>query len=164
LSNLSVYKLEYNKKKENSEYDEMSYAASYKRVISDLYNSTAWLHSYCIINRIATQRIGKKVQNVAEQMKCMRIIVDLEDNNKGLDYFGELNEINLLRKEIMQFYAREFNNGNESNAKDALEARMRGNKTKESFCLGVYLGIIGCLFFAFLILMFFSKNKINILF
>lgn len=137
----------------------MSYAASYKRVISDLYNSTAWLHSYCVINRIATQKIAKKTQKVCEKMKCMEIILQLENNNQSLDYFGNLKEISILRKKIVEFYAKEFTKGNESQAKTALESRMRGNKTKESFCLGVYLGIIGCLIFAILVMIFLSKIK-----
>ncbi len=91
-----VHNIEYNKKKENSENDEMSYAASYKRVISDLYNSTAWLHTFCIINKIATQKIAKKAQNKSEEMKCIEIILDIESNNETLDYFGELNEIKNL--------------------------------------------------------------------
>lgn len=158
-SNISVYKLDYDKKKENSENDEMSYAASYKRVISDLYNHTAWLHSYCVINKIATQKIVKKAHDVCEQMKTMEIVIQLENNNKNLDYFGNLKEISILRKRIVEFYAKEFTKGNEHQAKNALESRMRGNKTKESFCLGVYLGIIACLIFALLILSFFSKKK-----
>lgn len=155
--------MDYDKKKENSENDEMSYAASYKRVISDLYNSTAWLHSYCVINRIATQKIAKKAQNVSEQMKCMEITLQLENNDQSLDYFGELKEISILRKKIVEFYAKEFNYGNESQAKTSLESRMRGNKTQESFCLGVYLGTIGCLMFALLVLMFLSKIKLIII-
>jgi len=158
-NNISVLKMDYDKKKENSENDEMSYAASYKRVISDLYNQTAWLHSYCVINRIATQRIDKKAQNVCEQMKCMETIIQLENNNQSLHYFGGLNEISVLKKRIVEFYAKEFLDENKSQAKKALESRMRGNKTKESFNLGVYLGIIGCLLFALLVLTFFGKIK-----
>jgi hypothetical protein len=138
----------------------MSYAASYKRVISDLYNSTAWLHSYCVINRIATEKIYKKAQKRSEQIKSMEIMLQLENNNQSLDYFGELKEISIFRKNIVEFYAKEFTYGNESEAKTALESRMRGNKTKESFRLGVYFGIIGCLFIALIILEFLSNYNL----
>ena len=140
----------------------MSYAASYKRVISDLYNSTSWLHSYCIINKIATQKLLRKASNTLESIKAMEIYLELEAINDNLDYFGDLAPINDLRKKIVKFYANEFKHGNEANAKNELESRMRGNKTKESFCLGIYLGMIGCLIFSLILISFFGKNLINI--
>lgn len=144
----------------------MSYAASYKRVISDLYNSTSWLHSYCIINKIASQKISKKAQTLFEEIKCFEIIIDIEKSCTNLEFFGDLNAIAVLRKRIVEFYAREFTESNEINAKKELESRMRGNKTKESCCLGVYVGIISCMIFGLIVIDYFGKNllltKINI--
>lgn len=138
----------------------MSYAASYKRVISDLYNSTAWLHSYCIINNIATQKVSKKAQSILEEMRCVEVMLELEVFCKDLHCFGDLDEISEFRKRIVQFYAQEFTESNISRAKKELESRMQGNKSKETFCLGIYSGIIGIIIVALFILDFLSNKNI----
>ena len=43
-------------KKENAERDELGYAVSWKRALSNLYNFTSWLHSYHSINLLAIKK------------------------------------------------------------------------------------------------------------
>lgn len=150
--------MEYNKKKENSENDEMSYAASYKRVISDLYNCTSWLHSYCIINKIALQKILKKALSIAEEIKCVEQFLDIEILNSNLEFFKDLEPIVELREKIVKCFAQEFTKQSEYKAKNELESRMIGNKTKESCCLGTYIGIVGSLMFCYLMITLLCKK------
>ena len=46
------------RKLENAERDELGYAVSYKRAISNLYNQTSWLHSFHSINSIAKEKLS----------------------------------------------------------------------------------------------------------
>ena len=125
----------------------MSYAASYKRVISDLYNSTSWLHSYCIINKIASQKISNKAYEICELGKCMDLYLVLELVNSKLEFLKDLKDINELRSNIVEFYAQEFYDDNKHKALEDLNTRMRGRTTKEFFSIGIFIGIIFSLMF-----------------
>lgn len=140
--------MRYEKKKESSENDEMSYAASYKRVISDLYNHTSWLHSYCVINKIASQKITNKAYEICELAKCMDLFLSLEEVNFKLEFLKDLHDINELRGKIVEFYANEFYDGNTTKALEELSSRMRGRTTKDYFSIGIYIGIIFCIMFS----------------
>ena len=66
-----------------SEYDEFSYAVSWKRALSALYNQTSWLHSYHSVNSLAVLKIKKKAIKI---FNLNNIKIDKKLNKNNLKY------------------------------------------------------------------------------
>ena len=135
-----------------SEYDEFSYAVSWKRALSALYNQTSWLHSYHSINSLAVLKIKKKAIKIFN-LNNIKIDEDLENNSSEFQFFREaLNKLVDLRIRIKKLYSLRFNNGNEKEASKELDNRLHGQTKKERtrfFCL--YLGFLIAFIFCYVI-------------
>jgi|LauGreDrversion4_2_1035121.scaffolds.fasta_scaffold1031315_2 hypothetical protein len=76
-------------------------------------------------------------------------------------FFENSNELDTvaLRKEIKNFYAEYFTNGNQLSAQNSLQSRMRPYRKRDVFHVAFNLGML-CIQLLFFIIAFFSgKNK-----
>lgn len=132
--------------RENAERDELGYAVSWKRAFSQLYNLISWLHSYCVINSLACQKILKKFNKIMLEQGVEHADVELNEYFKNLQFMTKIKNVIDLRKQIKIFYANDFTEGNLKKAEKDLESRMRGNKTKHTAMIAFYGGmIVSCL-------------------
>ena len=135
-----------------SEYDEFSYAVSWKRALSALYNQTSWLHSYHSINSLAVLKIKKKAIKIFN-LNNIKIDEELEKNSSEFQFFRQsLNRLVDLRIRIKKLYSLRFNSGNEKEASKELENRLHGQTKKvrtRYFCL--YLGLLIAFIFCYVI-------------
>ena len=99
---------EQNEKNENRERDELGYAVSWKRALSNIYNITSWLHSYYSINILAIKKIEKK----AKKLFLLNNIIEIEnclfEVNNNLNLNHNLSELISLRKKIKSIYSIPF--------------------------------------------------------
>ena len=144
---------------ENAERDELGYAVSWKRAISNLYNHTSWLHSYYSINSLALQKIQKKSKKIFKLLGINNIEKELTEANANFDFFNQLPNLVELRKKIKNIYAQELTFGNLSKASSELDARLLGGtRIKQTKLIFFYLGIsIACVLF--LIVLSFMKEE-----
>ena len=144
---------------ENAERDELGYAVSWKRAISNLYNYTSWLHSYYSINSLALQKIQKKSKKIFKLLGIENIEKELTEADANFDFFKQLPNLVELRKKIKNIYAQELTFGNLSKASSELDARlMGGTRIKQTKLIFFYLGIsIACVLF--LIVLSFMKEE-----
>ena len=134
---------------------------SWKRAFSHIYNLTSWLHGFCTINIIACQKILKKFNKHFGQINKQKTGLIHEELHEILSkqlFFQNNNEIDTisLRKEIKNFYAEYFTNGNKSSAKHSLESRMRPYRKRDVFHLAFNLGML-TVQLLFLVIAFFSR-------
>ena len=134
--------------KENAERDELGYAVSWKRALSSLYNLVSWLHSYSVINSIANQKILKKCNKVLAKQGVDNASEEIREETKVLSIFREDKKVVELRKKIKLFYSEQLTNNDVKKAKKELEARMKGNRVKDTAMISFYLGIILTLLFS----------------
>jgi hypothetical protein len=127
---------------ENAERDELGYAVSWKRATSNLYNVTSWLHSYCTINSIAVQKIIQKYEEVFKQIGGDLTEIEIEELSKFSDFNKKMSQVIDLRKKIKHLYADELCGGNIQLAKQELEERMQGDKSKHKSLIYFHLGMI----------------------
>ena len=135
-----------------SEYDEFSYAISWKRALSALYNQTSWLHSFHSINSLAVLKIKKKAIKIFS-LNDIKIDEDLDKNSSEFQFFRDaLNRLVDLRIRIKKLYSYRFNDGNEKEASKELDNRLHGQTKKKRtrfFCL--YLGLLIAFIFCYVI-------------
>ena len=149
-------------KLENAERDELGYAVSWKRAISNLYNHTSWLHSYYSINSLALQKIQKKSKKIFKLLGINNIEKELNEADANFDFFKQLPNLVELRKKIKNIYAQELTFGSLSKATRELDARlMGGTRMKQTKLIFFYLGIsIACVLFL-IVLNFMKKEEDN---
>ena len=138
---------------ENKERDELGYAVSWKRAMSNLYNYTSWLHSFYSINSLAIQKIQKK----AIKFFNFHLISSTEKTLKKEDEKFKLqalsSELIILRKKIKVLYSEELTKGNLSKATFELDQRLLGgSRMKQTKLIFFYLGVSISFFIFFLIL------------
>ena len=140
------------------ERDEMGYASSWKRALSNIYNLTSWLHSYHSINTIGLKKIIKSAQKALEQYHS-HISSQLEQmmsssliNEKSITIAG-------LRKKIQLIYAREFTKSNIKKAIGELDSGLKSKRTKHSTLIAYYLGVISTCFIIYLLVSFVPKEE-----
>ena len=105
----------------NAERDEMGYAVSWKRALSNLYNETSWLHGYHSINSLAIEKIKKKATKVF-RLYGIEIEKILEDINSEYPFFStSVSNLFELRMNAQKLYADKFNKGNIKKAHTELE-------------------------------------------
>ena len=144
-----------------SENDEFSYAVSWKRALSALYNQTSWLHSYHSVNSLAVLKIKKKAIKIFN-LNNIKIDEELDKNTSEFQIFQDsLDKLVDLRKGIKKLYSLRFTNGNEKEANKELENRLHGQAKKKKsqfFCL--YLGLLIAFIFCYVIFKVIDgKNK-----
>ena len=123
-----------------SESDEMGYAVSWKRSLSNLYNQTSWLHSYHSINNLAILKIKKKAIKVFG-LYNINITENLESVTPEFPFFSEsLNKLIDLRVKIKKLYSNKFNEGDIKEANKELEMNLHGKskKKKSSFDMLIF--------------------------
>ena len=149
-------------KLENAERDELGYAVSWKRAISNLYNHTSWLHSYYSINSLALQKIQKKSKKIFKLLGINNIEKELIEADANFEFFKQLPNLVELRKKIKNIYAQELTFGNLSKASRELDARlMGGTRIKQTKLIFFYLGVsIACVLFL-IVLNFMKKEEDN---
>ena len=135
-----------------SENDEFSYAVSWKRALSTLYNQTSWLHSYHSVNSLAVLKIKKKAIKIFN-LNNIKIDEELDKNTSEFQIFQDsLDKLVDLRKGIKKLYSLRFTNGNEKEANKELENRLHGQaKKKKSQFLCLYLGLLMAFIFCYVI-------------
>ena len=157
VKNKSLSKEEFdNMKRTNkqlsAERDEMGYAVSWKRALSNLYNETSWLHSYHSINVLAVKKIRKKIEKIFKLLNIKGIANELNKAENEFPFFKDATDnLVLLRKNIKRLYASEFTNSDMNKASKELEHRLQGSgKIKHTRLIYFYFGIIiSCIIFLF---------------
>ena len=136
----------------NAERDEMGYAVSWKRALSNLYNETSWLHGYHSINSLAVEKIKKKATKVFK-LYGIEIEKTLEDINSEYPFFSS-SVYNLfeLRKQAQKLYADKFKEGNVKKAHKELEKRLQGSKESKKYLFCLFIGIIASFIFFYVII------------
>ena len=151
------------RKLENAERDELGYAVSYKRAISNLYNQTSWLHSFHSINSIAKEKLKKKANKFFKMNNMTLIKAELEKAEKEYKWCSKSQpqEVVLLRRKIKEAYEDEFTFGDKNKARNELEERMTGiGQVKHVRLIAFYAGVIvAALFFLFTINYVTNINK-----
>ena len=144
----------------NAERDEMGYAVSWKRALSSLYNETSWLHSYHSINKLAVEKIRKKIIKIFRYYDIETAEI-LDNTNNEYSFFGAaINKLVDLRIRINKLYSQKFTKGNDIKAKAELEKRLQGGVQEKQFHLMcLYVGIfLTSLFFYIIIKNIDGKN------
>ena len=143
----------------NAERDEMGYAVSWKRALSNLYNETAWLHGYHSINSLAVEKIKKKATKVF-RLYGIEIEKILEDINSEYPFFST-SPYNLynLRLKAQKLYAEQFNKGNIKKARRDLERRLQGQKENKRYLFCLFIGIILSFIFFYVIIKHIDEGK-----
>ena len=162
------FKEEHHKKKKNvpmnSELDQMGYAVSWRRALSQLYTETSWLHSYHSINILAIKKIEKKISKVFKYLG-IDIAKNLANVETEFPFFNEsLKIIVELRRKIKKVYSEEFTNNDTKKASKELSQNLRGSAKKESnsllfFSLGM---VISCILFLIVLAFMDGDNKKSI--
>lgn len=136
----------YNSKKNKREFtnaskerDEIGYAVSWKRALSQLYNSITWLYSYYSINTLGKEKILRKAIKRFKG-KAAELTSMIESINK--DYSFDSSLVEQLRITIRNFYAQLFFMSNNKKAVVELESRLTRSKTKHSTLISFYGGIV----------------------
>ena len=149
-------------KQENAERDELGYAVSWKRAMSNLYNHTSWLHSYYSINSLAIQKLQKKAKKLFHMNNMQNIDVVLAETDNEFEIFKVINTLVDLRKQIKMLYSSELTNNSLSQATMELEQRMGGGgKMKHTKLISFYCGIILCSIFFFILMNFIKPQQDN---
>jgi hypothetical protein len=138
--------------KENAERDELGYAVSWKRALSQLYNYTSWLHGYCVINNVAAQKIILKLNKTFELCAMSHLKDEYNGKLKEYRFVADTEKVIELRKQLQQFYAFEFTGGNVNKAKHELESRMKGNRHRDVALIAFHCGIMITLMFVYILL------------
>ena len=163
LNKLNIKERESNiDKKENAERDELGYAVSWKRALSNLYNFTSWLHSYHSINLLAIKKIQKKTKKIFKLNNIEEIEDELIKADNTFQIFNSLDKLVDLRKKIKVLYAKELTKGNLKKATEELDQRLRGgSRIKHTKLIFFYMGIILSSFFFFILLNNITPEKNN---
>jgi len=71
---------------------------------------------------------------------------------KEIDFVKRLKDVIELRKQVKEFYAELFNEGNIMKSEKELYERMKGNRTKDKTQIAFHLGMIITCLIAYLLL------------
>ena len=154
-----IYENKINEIIENKERDELGYAVSWKRALSNIYNIISWLHSYYSINILAIKKIEKKTKKIFLLNDIFEIENNLIQINNIFNLKDYLSELISLRKKIKSIYSKHFSKGNLKKASEELEQRLIGtNRIKHLKLIYFYIGII-ISSFLFFISLFYIKPK-----
>ena len=149
-------------KQENAERDELGYAVSWKRAMSNLYNHTSWLHSYFSINSLAIQKLQKKAKKLFHMNHILNIDLVLTETDAQFQFFQTINTLVDLRKQIKLVYSSELTDNNLNKATIELEQRMGGGgKMKHTKLIAFYFGIILCSILFFILMNFIQPQNDN---
>lgn len=147
--------LEINKRKEKN--DEAGFSTSWKRAYGEVYNKSSWLHGFCVINKIAMNKIIKKFlktfckklpydnenKQVSKFIKEVKILhEELQSIVSKCKFFNETDEVVNLRVDVIQSYAENFFGGNNDLAKESLELRLKGGLPDELKLISFYIGML----------------------
>ena len=145
----------------NAERDEMGYAVSWKRALSNLYNETSWLHGYHSINSLAVEKIKKKATKVL-RLYGIEIEKILEDINSEYPFFStSVYNLFELRKQTQSLYADKFKDGNVKKAHKELEKRLQGSKESKKYLFCLFIGIIASFIFFYVIIKVIDGKNTN---
>jgi UPF0288 family protein (methanogenesis marker protein 3) len=153
---LTKYKI--NMSKENAERDELGYAVSWKRALSQLYNYTSWLHGYCVINYVAAQKVVLRLNKTFEIIHVKGVSEECTKQLKDYKYVTDIDRVIELRRQLQTLYSIEFTNGHVGKAKEELESRMKGNRSKDVAMISFHLGMMVCLVFIYFLLLNLNSN------
>jgi hypothetical protein len=136
---------------------------SWKRAFSQIYNTISWLHGFSTINIIACQKILKKFKKHFGKINNEKTTIIFDELHELLSkqlFFENNNEVDTitLRKEIKNFYADYFTDGNKISAKHSLQSRMRPYRKRDVFYLAFNLGML-CIQVLFFIIANFNGNN-----
>ena len=140
------------------ERDEMGYASSWKRALSNIYNLTSWLHSYYSINTIGLKKIIKSAnKSISYYLSNSNISFQLEQivNSSLINEKGT--PIVCLRKKIQLIYAKEFNKNNMKKAINELDTGLKSKRTKHTTLIAYYSGIISTCLLMYIFIALSSK-------
>ena len=135
------------------ERDELDYATSLKRALSNMYNFCSWLHSFHSINLLAIKKIQLKTNKVFKKYKINDVDERFKKINDKIEFFQNLTKVISLRKKIQQMYAEGLTNGDLIQAKKELEERLKGSSQvnqKQIICFYIGMLMIELLFYIFL--------------
>ena len=145
----------------NAERDEMGYAVSWKRALSNLYNETSWLHGYHSINSLAIEKIKKKATKVF-RLYGIEIEKILEDINSEYPFFStSVSNLFELRMNAQKLYADKFNKGNIKKAHTELEKRLQGTKENKRYLFCLFIGIVLSFIFFYVIIKHIDGKNTN---
>jgi hypothetical protein len=139
-------------KKENAERDELGFAVSWKRALSQLYNTASWLNSYLTINNIANQKIIKKMERVFKNSDMPSGKEEIEEITKSFNFSDKNEQVIKVSKNIKEFYSEELTDKDKHRAKKELEERMKGNRSKDIVTIAFYSGMIISFLLSFFLL------------
>lgn len=144
-----------NKRREKN--DEAGFSTSWKRAYGEIYNKSSWLHGFCVINKIALNKIMKKfnktfskklpydtnnkqVEDFVKEVK--KFHKDLEKQASECKFYHQTDDVINLRVDVIQAYAENFFEGNNDKAKESLEQRLKGGLPKEMKLISFHLGML----------------------
>ena len=117
----------------NEEIDEMGYAVSWKRALSNLYNETSWLHGFHSINQLAIAKIKKKAVKVFNLHK-VDISKNLEEVESQFLFFSKyIEDLVELRVNINNIYSNQFTDGDHLKGKKELEKGLQGQVVSSQY-------------------------------
>lgn len=149
-------------KANNSERDEVGYAASWKRAFSDLYKITTWLHDYCTVNVIACQKILKKFSKAFSQINEINdMVVELNNLNEKSEFYKDKHVVN-LRHNLKQVYSNIFTDNNKEKAKQELSQVLKSRRSIDYSMIYTMIGTLLSMVVLFIIITYIpSKLKVN---
>ena len=139
-------------KKENAERDELGFAVSWKRALSQLYNTASWLNSYLTINNIANQKILKKMERVFKNSDISSAKEETDEITRSFNFSDKNQQVIKVSKNIKEFYSEELTDKDKHRAKKELEERMKGNRSKDIVKIAFYCGMVISLLISFFLL------------
>jgi hypothetical protein len=127
---------------------------SWRRAFSQLYSNVSWLHSYCTINFIASQKILKKLKKhfklVPESNEIYHKLLEL---TKSKSFVIQDHDIVNIRRDISVFYAEKFKDGDMNKALKELGERMTPISTKDLALIFFFTGMIFAFLLTFILLL-----------
>lgn len=165
ITNANYKLISYGNQSKVNERDEIGYASSWKRAISQIYTLTSWLHSFYSINSIGLKKIAKSANKIVVKQFGFPKVNWLTNQMEHIvmqSYLGEQSvKIFALRKKLQLLYSREFTRNNIKKATSELDDRLKQKKVKHTNLISFYCGIIVINAVLFTILTFFAKTTKN---
>jgi hypothetical protein len=140
--------------KKANETDELGYAVSWRRAFGQLYSNVSWLHSYCTINFIASQKILKKLKKQFKLVpESSEIYHKLLEFTKSKSFVVQDLDIVNIRRDISVFYAEKFTDKDLNKALTDLGDRMTPISTKDLALIFFFSGMIFAFLLTFILLL-----------
>lgn len=165
ITNTNYKLISYGNQFKVNERDEIGYASSWKRAISQIYVLTSWLHSYYSINTIGLKKIAKCANKIVTTQFGFAKINWLSTQIEQIGIQSSLGEQNVkicaLRKKLQLLYSREFTRNNIRKATNELDDRLKQKKTKHTNLISFYCGIIIVNIVLFIMITLYGNTKNN---